>query len=383
VGVGERVPGLDRNVPVADWAGRLPDGWQPDWLNEVSLDGQVIGAILIIPDKGRPAVNRAPLPGSEHDPGRSSFDHIIGRSPATTALIQLAAQLVGRHVPVLIEGETGVGKELLARAIHNDADGRRPFIAFNCGAVSRELIADELFGHVAGAFTGATREGRPGRFELAHQGTMCLDEIGELHLDLQPVLLRVLEEGIVYRVGDTRPRPVNVRLIAITNRDLRAEVEAGRFRRDLYYRISVASITVPPLRDRVEDIEPLVDHFNRMLSIRHHLPMRRFDPDVLAVLRRHRWPGNVRELRNLVERLLLFSTNGMVTLDDLPAELTGAAVTQRPDTAPVNLDEAERDAILRAIDHEHGNVAGAARRLGVARSTIYRKMVRYGLESGV
>ena len=200
---------------------------------------------------------------------------------------------------------------------------------------------------------------------------------------MQPVLLRVLEEGIAYRLGDIRPRPVNVRLIAITNRDLRAEVEAGRFRRDLYYRISVTAITIPSLRDRVEDIEPLVDHFNRMLSIRHHLPMRRFGSDVMDVLRRHRWPGNVRELRNLVERLLLLNSNGVVTLDELPAELTGAAVTQRPDTAPVNLDDAERDAILRAIDHEHGNVAGAARRLGVARSTIYRKMVRYGLESQV
>ena len=321
VGVGERVPGLDRDVPVADWAGRLPTGWHPEWLNAVLLDGQTIGAVLIIPDKARSAVNRAPMPGSESDPQRSRFDHIIGRSSATATLIKQAAQLAGRQVPVLIEGETGVGKELLARAIHDDVDGRRPFIAFNCGAVSKELIAAELFGHVAGAFTGATREGRPGRFELAHQGTLCLDEIGEMHLDLQPVLLRVLAEGIVYRVGDTRPRPVNVRLIAITNRDLRAEVEAGRFRRDLFYRISVTSITVPPLRDRVDDIEPLVDHFNRLLSTRHHLPMRHFATDAMDALRRYRWPGNVRELRNLIERLLLTSDNELVTLDDLPSDL--------------------------------------------------------------
>lgn len=383
IGIGERVPGLDRGVPISEWARYLPHGWQPDWFNAVSLDGRVIGAILVIPDKNRSTLGRAPIPGSENDPNRSSFDHIIGRSPATTALIERASHLVGRMVPVLIEGETGVGKELLARAIHNDADGRRPFIAFNCGAVSKELIADELFGHVAGAFTGATREGRPGRFELAHQGTLCLDEIGELHLDQQPVLLRVLEEGIVYRVGDTRPRPVNVRLIAITNRDLRAEVEAGRFRRDLYYRISVTSITIPPLRDRADDIEPLVDHFNRMLSLRHHLPMRRFDPQAMEVLRRYRWPGNVRELRNLVERVMLHTSNVNIGPDDLPAELTGAAAAPRPDAAPINLEDAERDAILRAIDNEHGNVAGAARRLGIARSTIYRKMVRYGLEGRV
>lgn len=373
IGIGERVPGLDRDVPVADWARRLPEGWQPEWLSAVSLDGQTIGAVLVIP---RPASTRTLVPGTENDPKRSSFDHIIGRGPATAELIRRASQLVGRHVPVLIEGETGVGKELLARAIHDDADGRRPFIAFNCGAVSKELIASELFGHVPGAFTGATREGRPGRFELAHQGTLCLDEIGEMNLELQPVLLRVLEEGIVYRVGDTRPRPVRVRLIAITNRDLRADVEAGRFRRDLFYRISVTSLAVPPLRDRVEDIEPLMDHFNRLLSTRHHLPMRRFAHGVMDVLRRHHWSGNVRELRNLVERLLLTSHNERVGIDDLPPEMI---TTVQPEPEPTSLDEAERRTILQALNHEHGNMAGAARRLGVSRSTIYRKMVRYGM----
>jgi transcriptional regulator of acetoin/glycerol metabolism len=379
VGIGERVPGLDCEVPVADWAGRLPEGWQPEWLNAVSLDGQPIGAVLVIPDKARSIIVRAPVPGTENDSTRSSFDHIIGRGAATTALIKRVAQLVGRQVPVLIEGETGVGKELLARAIHADTDGRRPFIAFNCGAASKELIASELFGHVAGAFTGATREGRPGRFELAHQGTLCLDEIGEMHLDLQPVLLRVLEEGIVYRVGDTRPRPVSVRLLAITNRDLRAEVEAGRFRRDLFYRISVTSLVVPPLRDREEDIEPLVDHFNRLLSTRHHLPMRRFAHGVMDALRRHLWPGNVRELRNLVERLLLTSGEELVTCDDLHPELTGGPVARTAESGPISLHDAEHGAILRALEHENGNLAGAARRLGISRSTIYRKMCRYGL----
>lgn len=378
VGIGERVPGLDRTVPVVDWPRRLPDGWQPEWLSAVSLDGQTIGAVLIVPDQARSVAGRAPLPRSENDPQRSSFNHIIGRGPSTSGLIKQASQLVGRQVPVLIQGETGVGKELLARAIPDDFDGRRPFIAFNCGAVSKELIAAELFGHVAGAFTGALREGRPGRFELAHHGTLCLDEIGEMHLDLQPVLLRVLEEGVVYRVGDTRPRPVNVRLIAITNRDLRAEVEAGRFWRDLFYRISVTAITISPLRDRVEDIEPLVDHFNRLLSTRHHLPMRRFSPQAMEALRRHRWFGNVRELRNLVERLLLTTSDELVSVDDLPPELHSTT----PEPSPTSLDAAERDTILRAIEHEHGNVASAARRLGVSRSTIYRKMDRYGLEQG-
>jgi len=382
IGIGERVPGLERDAPIEDWATHLPEGWRPEWLNAVSLDGQNIGAVLVIPQTSRSTIGQAPprgIPkGSENDPRRSNFDQIIGRGPAATAVIQRASKLVGRSVPVLIDGETGVGKELLARAIHDDADDRRPFIAFNCGAVSKELVAADLFGHVP----GATREGRPGRFELAHQGTLCLDEIGEMPLDLQPVLLRVLDEGIVYRVGDTQRRRVNARLIAITNRDLRAEVEAGRFRRDLYYRISVTSVTVPPLRDHVEDIEPLVDHFNRLLATRHHVPVLKFGPGVMAALRSQAWPGNVRELRNLIERLLLTCADRQVALNDLSSGLTktapSAPMPHEPE--PASLDDAERDAILRALHHEHGNLTAAARRLGVSRSTIYRKMCRYGLD---
>jgi transcriptional regulator of acetoin/glycerol metabolism len=377
VGIGERVPGLERHLPVEQWPTRLPDGWRPEWLHPVSLDGRAIGAVLVIPDKPRSIAGRAPHAGSEADPDRNSFDHIIGRGAAMSAAVNRARQLAGRHVPVLIEGETGTGKELLARAIHDDADGRRPFIAFNCGAVSKELVAAELFGHVAGAFTGATREGRPGRFELAHQGTLCLDEIGEMPLDLQPVLLRVLEEGVVYRVGDTHPRRVSVRLIAMTNRDLRAEVEAGRFRRDLFYRVSVTSITVPPLRQRVEDIDLLVEHFNRLLSARHAVPMCRFGPGVMEALRAHAWPGNVRELRNLVERLLLTGSGETVTNDDLPAEFARGGGA-KPSSSLV---EAERETIARVLQQEKGNLAGAARRLGISRSTIYRKMVRYGMET--
>jgi transcriptional regulator with PAS, ATPase and Fis domain len=300
-------------------------------------------------------------------------------------VIQRAGQLAGRRVPVLIEGETGTGKELLARAMHDDAEGRRPFIAFNCGAVSRELVAGELFGHVRGAFTGAVAEGRPGRFELAHQGTLCLDEIGEMPLDLQPVLLRVLEEGIVYRLGDTQPRQVDVRLIAVTNRNLRAETEAGRFRRDLYYRVGVTTLTMPPLRERVEDIEVLIAHFNRKLSARHGVPMRQFGPGVLAALRGLAWPGNVRELRNVVENLLLTGSDAMVTLEDLPPELFGPGVSRAPPPASrgepgASLADAERDMILRAMKSEHGNLAGAARLLGISRSTLYRKLGRYGLD---
>jgi transcriptional regulator with PAS, ATPase and Fis domain len=293
---------------------------------------------------------------------------------------------VDKRVPVLIEGETGVGKELLARAIHGEEGEATPFIAFNCAAASKELLASELFGHVRGAFTGATSEGRPGRFELADGGTLCLDEIGELPLDLQPVLLRVLEEGIVYRLGDSQPRRVDVRLLALTNRNLREEIEAGRFRRDLYHRISVTRLHIPPLRDRGGDLDLLVERFGRHLATRHQVPARDFPAEVLAALRGYAWPGNVRELRNMVESLLLMSEGGPVALEDLPPELADQATA--PDDAglgpdrPENLHAAERELIAAAIRKHHHNFVKAARALGISRSTLYRKVQSLGLDFG-
>jgi transcriptional regulator of acetoin/glycerol metabolism len=384
VALGQRVPGLEAGMAVEDWVHRLPDGWRPEWLNPVALDGRTIGAVLVIPDRQRSAAHARAGRSSEADPLRSTFDQIIGRSAVMTKTLNRARQLASRRVPVLIEGETGVGKELLARAIHGEPDPERPFIAFSCGAASKELIAGDLFGHVRGAFTGATSDGRPGRFELAHRGTLCLDEIGELPLDLQPVLLRALEEGVIYRLGDSQPRHVDVRLIAMTNRSLRDEVAAGRFRRDLYYRISVIAIEVPPLRARDGDVDLLVEHFNQRLAQRHNVPMRQFTPEVMAVLRRHSWPGNVRELRNLVESLLLMVSDDTVQLDDLASELLPDEGS-RPDRmtrerSPVSLEESERDTIARALQNAEGNLSRVARLLGISRSTLYRKIVRYGLE---
>ncbi len=402
IAIGERVPGLHRGMAMQDWANHLPEGWRPEWLNLVSAGSDTVGAVLVIPGTIRPLAGRGPPRGSEGDPDRNSFAHIIGRGAAMTALIQRAGQLVRRRVPVLIDGETGVGKELLARAIHGDAsgndpgegdaNGRRPFIAFNCAAVSKELVAGELFGHVRGAFTGATSDGRPGRFELAHEGTLCLDEIGDMPLDLQPVLLRVLEEGIVYRLGDTQLRRVNVRLIAVTNRNLRDEVEAGRFRRDLFYRISVAVLTIPPLRERAEDIETLVEHFNRRLAARHRTAMLAFDPEAMTAMRSWPWPGNVRELRNVIERLLLTGRDGHVTIETVRQELIGTAPAAAASiAAPVSLEAVERDAISRALEDAGGNFAGAARRgawafhaaRSIARSaaTDYRRVRRRDYET--
>ncbi len=376
VALGERVPGLDVNMAVEEWANCLPEQWRAEWFSPVGFGGRTIGAVLVIPEKPRTVAGRLGAQASESDPERSGFDAVIGRSLPMTAMIERARLLAGRRVPVLIEGETGVGKELIARALHGPQDGR-PFIAFNCGAASKELVAGDLFGHVRGAFTGATSEGRPGRFELAHGGTLCLDEIGEMPLELQPVLLRVLEEGVVYRLGDTQPRHVDVRLIAITNRNLRDEVAAGRFRRDLFYRIAVTALTVPPLRDRGCDIDLLVAHFNDQLASRHRVAPRIFSPETLAALRVLPWPGNVRELRNVVESALLTGADPVATLQEIPA---------RPGPAPAapvplaSLQDAEHDMIARALQQAHGNIASASRLLRISRSTLYRKMERYGLD---
>ena len=376
VGLGQRLPGLDDGSAVEAWAERLPEGLRAEWFNPVRVDGRAIGAVLVVPTRNRSAAEAKTA-------GGDAFDAILGRSAALADVIGRARQLVGKQVPVLIEGETGVGKELFARAIHGDQDSRRPFIALNCGAVAKDLLASELFGHARGAFTGATNEGRPGRFELAHGGTLCLDEIGELPLDLQPYLLRALEEGVIYRLGDGQPKRVEVRLLALTNRNLLDEVSAGRFRRDLYHRISVTRIRPPPLRERDGDIEILIDHFNALLAERHDVPTRRFGADAMRLLSAYQWPGNVRELRNIVESLLLMSNAPDVRLDELAAGLVAEPIAVQASAAvqesPASLEASERSAIAQAVRVHHGNLTAAAKALGVSRSTLYRKLERYRL----
>ena len=424
--VGSAVAGLEPGRPADEWARHLPEPWRAEWLHPVAVDGQSIGALLVMPLRplgGRlvsPLARAAGAMGSLGSPGSpgtpsappdDGFAALIGHSPALHQVIDRARHLSGRRVGVLIQGETGVGKELFARALHGDDERGGPFITFDCGATTKELIGGELFGHVRGAFTGATHEGRAGRFELAHGGTLCLDEIGELPLELQPVLLRVLEEGVVSRLGEAKPRKVDVRLLAMTNRDLLREVEAGRFRRDLYHRIVVTCVRVPPLRERGADVELLARHFNQRLAERHGIPSRRFGPEVMALLRAYPWPGNVRELRNVVESLLLTSNEEVVRCDELPDELRAPAAaaaaggeaaasasaplagsasgsgsgsgsgSASPRPAASSLEEAERLAIVRAIKAAHGNLTQTARALGVSRSTLYRKVERYHLQA--
>ncbi len=376
-GLGETLAGFDPDQPVERWFDRMPEPLRADGaFDPVLLDDRTVGAMIVVPARNRPAKRDAPPAGSEADASRNAFHHIIGASAAMLQATKRAEQLARHRVPVLIHGETGVGKELLARAMHGSLDFSAPFVVFNCGAASKDLIGAELFGHVKGAFTGATADGRPGRFELADGGTLCLDEIGELPLDLQPLLLRALEEGVIYRLGDTTPRKVAVRLVAMTNRDLRDEVAAGRFRRDLFYRINVTAITVPPLRARNGDVDLLIAHFNTSVAARHGVPPRRFGADLLAVLRAYHWPGNVRELRNLVESLLLAGESENVMIDEIPLDMRGAPAADAPPSG--RLVDIEAEAMHRAIEAAGGNISEAARLLGVSRSTLHRRLGRAG-----
>ncbi|MCF3948036.1 sigma-54-dependent Fis family transcriptional regulator [Acidiphilium iwatense] len=369
--LGQRMPGFDPHRPMEAWLDHIPESLRVDGFDPVMLDGRPIGAMLVTPDRARLPARGVPS-GSEADVARSAFSHIVGVSQPVLETVKRARQLAKHRVPVLIHGETGVGKELFARAMHGEFDFNAPFVVFNCGAVSKELVGAELFGHVKGAFTGATADGRPGRFELADGGTLCLDEIGELPLDLQPILLRALEEGVIYRLGDTTPRRVSVQLVAMTNRDLRDEVAAGRFRRDLFYRINVTSIIVPPLRSRPGDIDLLVAHFNRTVAERHGVAMRLFGSDIMARLRAYHWPGNVRELRNLVEGLLLASGSPDVSVEEISLIL--ATDFTNVTTGSVRLADVKQSAIARAIEEAQGNLSQAARQLGISRSTLHRRM---------
>jgi len=292
----------------------------------------------------------------------------------------------------LIQGETGVGKELFARLVHSRIPkSDAPYVTVNCAAIASDLIGSDLFGYVDGAFTGAARGGRPGKFELANGGVLCLDEIGDMPIELQPYLLRALEQRAVYRIGDNRRRPVDVRLVAMTNRDLRKEIAGGRFRRDLFYRIGVVTIEVPPLRERGDDLALLIQHFSEKLSRETGRPPLRFRDDAMAHLGRYKWPGNVRELRNVLQRLFLLSRDGIVRVEDLPAEIRddfSLGEGEGEDDAIGNilsgksgdLESIEASAIRRAVIAENGNLTKVAAVLGISRPTLYRKLKQYRID---
>ena len=327
------------------------------------------------------------VPGAVELAGASvgGFDRIIGRDGGLRETVDRARRLTRIDTPLLMQGETGVGKEVFARAIHAGGQNlKAPFIALNCGGLPRELLASELFGYVEGAFTGARRSGMIGKIEGASGGTLFLDEIAQMPMDLQPYLLRVLEGGEMYPLGSARPRRVQFRLISACNQPLRDEVSAGRFRIDLFYRISGTTLTIPSLRERRQDIRALVERFACDVADRHQQPPKVFCGDVLRAFERYSWPGNVRELRNVVEGMVLLSEGHVVGLDTLPVELRCEAAGSVPLSAsplhPPGLGQWEREAISAAIRQRQGNLTRAAKDLGIARSTLYLKLKRHALD---
>jgi transcriptional regulator of acetoin/glycerol metabolism len=343
-------------------------------LEIVVEQGHGIGAIIVLPESGRQRTSApaARSMASACGNARTHLDAILGDSPAMREARQKAARIAASaDMPILIEGETGVGKELFARAIHDATNPAAPFVPVNCGGLPRDLIGSEIFGYVRGAFTGADASGHPGKIEAAAGGSLCLDEIGEMPLELQPYLLRVLEDGVVYRIGSHAPLHIRTRVISMTNRDLLGESGLGRFRSDLFYRIAVLRLQVPPLRERGDDILTLVEHFARRAAERCGVAVPHFTASALDQLRRYHWPGNVRQLRNIVDTLVFLNEHRQITLDDLPPEVK----FERPHAAPArDLRSIESDAISSALRACRGNLSQAARHLGIARSTLYARM---------
>ncbi len=316
---------------------------------------------------------------------------IVGSGPGMARVRELIEQAGPSEATVLILGESGTGKELVADALHRASQrARKPLIKVNCAALPADLLESELFGYVKGAFTGAVKD-KPGRFQLAAGGTLFLDEIGDMPASLQAKLLRALQEKVVEPLGAVKAVETDVRILAATNRDLRADVAAGRFREDLYYRLAVLEISIPPLRDRLSDLPTLAGHLLRKLGKKNHKEIRAVSPAFLEALTRHSWPGNVRELENVLERALILARADVLGPELLPPQLSGLAGAacaapapdDAPDSGPVVLEDAmedaEREALVRALDTYAGHREKTADALGISRRTLQYKLKKYGL----
>lgn len=315
------------------------------------------------------------------------FENVLGHSPKLLYVLDIASRAAATNSTVLVHGETGTGKELLAKAIHfNSTRASKPFVAINCGAIPRELLESELFGHTKGAFTGAIAH-KKGRIEMANGGTLFLDEIGEMPPELQVKLLRVIQEREIEKIGATEPLKVDVRLVAATHRNLANMIEDGSFREDLYYRLAVIPVELPPLRDRSEDIPELVEFFFARAKERAQRTSLRLPPELMPYFASYRWPGNIRELENIMERISVLARGPDVALADLPASMTAAPV--RADIlqvdmpqAGISLERVERDLIQRALERFDGNQSQAARYLDISRKTLIYRMEKHGLAKG-
>jgi two-component system NtrC family response regulator len=316
--------------------------------------------------------------------GRYGFENIVGRSKSLLRVLEQASRVAQHDSTVLIQGETGTGKELLARAIHHNSRRlSQPFVTINCGAIPKELIESELFGYTRGAFSGAVTA-KPGRIEMADGGTLFLDEVGELSVDMQVKLLRLLQHGEIDKLGSTGTRSVNVRVIAATNRNLQAMIEDGAFRDDLYYRLAVVPLMLPPLRERRDDIPELVQFLFRKHKDRHGLAGLRLTPSVVSHLSRHRWPGNIRQLENVIERLVVLAVGDDITEADLPdefrihAQQRDSFLLELPEEG-ISLEAVERELLVRALEKFNWNQTQAARYLDISRRTLIYRMEKHRL----
>lgn len=319
---------------------------------------------------------------SEQIIDRGGFEGIIGRSAGMMALINTARQVAASDIPVLILGESGTGKEMIAQAIHNASRRRKHrLVAVNCPAFTEALLEDELFGHVKGAFTGALGD-REGRFEYANRGTLFLDEIGDMPAAMQAKLLRVLETGDVVRVGSNEPRKVDVRLLSATNKNLEELVADKQFREDLFFRIKGVTVTIPPLRERREDIPLLTHFFLKQSAEKHGKEIEGIAADAQRVLTAYSWPGNVRQLKSTIELMVVLHNGNMMTINDIPPDIRGSTPidnTSAKNLGGVPLEQIEKQAIQQTLDLCNGNREQAAKMLGMGERTLYRKIKEYGL----
>lgn len=315
---------------------------------------------------------------------RYGFESIVGRSKPLLRVLEMASRVAQHDSTVLIRGETGTGKELLARAIHHNSRRKnRAFATINCGAIPKELIEAELFGFTRGAFTGA-HASKPGKIEMADSGTLFLDEIGELSVEMQVKLLRLLQHGEIEKIGSTGHSVVDVRVIAATNRNLQGMIEDGTFREDLYYRLAVVPLELPPLRERKDDIPELVQHLFRKLKERHGLPSLKMAPSLRYYFSSYRWPGNVRELENVIERMVVLCSGNQIGEPDLPEEIRQVApakdkfLLELPEHG-ISMEGIERELLLRALGKFNWNQTQAARYLDISRRTLIYRMEKHGL----
>ncbi|WP_027417784.1 sigma-54-dependent Fis family transcriptional regulator [Aneurinibacillus terranovensis] len=349
-------------------------------LEPILFKGEIGGYMVVFKENKK----ATPFPSAWID--QNPWNNIIGKSDIFINSLYKCRKAAPTNVPILLMGESGTGKEKIAQSIHEASQRKdQPFLAINCGAIQKELIGSELFGYERGTFTGARNEGKKGKFEEANGGTLFLDEIGEMPLELQVHLLRVLQEKEITRLGSSKPIPVNVRIVAATNKDLHTLIQNGQFRDDLFFRLNVVTVNVPPLRERKEDIPLLADYFLRQFAEKYEKQSLSLAPDTLDFLYNYRWPGNIRELQNALEHAVIFSDSSIIKLINLPSYLLEnrmrLALSEQSDGFSL-IEQEEKKMLLKLLDETDWNLSAVAKRMNIARTTLYRKLKKHEIKHG-